>query len=434
MPLPPALDEQLTDQLRHRLTGSQPQRRGRASGNTLKRQARRLGGRVLRRAEAVGLLRARQAAHQANVRLDGVEHVLGDLRRDAVTRELDREQTLASAERLDSLSKDVEALTVNQESLKRELRALQKTIDDLGWAIAPAAGLEGAQVRLAELRERVNGLDRRLRALAAPTAATPSANAGASGTAQSATSESTSKPEPASGPESALFDYVGFEARFRGDPKSVSTTLWERYGERLAAHAPVVDLGCGRAELLAQLKARGVAAKGIDTDPSMVLEARDSGLDVEQADALRWLESQPEGSIGSLIATHLVEHLQLDDLVRLLELAVSRLVPGGIFIAETPNPQSLIVLGNSYVLDPTHVRPVHPSLLTFLCEGAGFRDVRLEFYAPAEGYHLRPIDAPDAPHWVADINSAFSQLNSVLFGAQDYAAIATTPTNDGTEV
>jgi hypothetical protein len=35
---------------------------------------------------------------------------------------------------------------------------------------------------------------------------------------------------------------------------------------------------------------------------------------------------------------------------------------------------------------------------------------------------------------VADINSAFSQLNSVLFGAQDYAAIATTPTNDGTGV
>ena len=42
--------------------------------------------------------------------------------------------------------------------------------------------------------------------------------------------------------------------------------------------------------------------------------------------------------------------------------------------AETPNPASLVVLGNSYVLDPTHVRPLHPSLMVFLCEGAGFRD------------------------------------------------------------
>ncbi len=225
--------------------------------------------------------------------------------------------------------------------------------------------------------------------------------------------------------QSALFDYVGFERRFRGDPDLVSATLWERYGDRLAGHPPVVDLGCGRAELLVSLLERGVEARGVDTDPSMVLEARDAGLDVVEADALTWLAAQPEHSLGSLIATHLVEHLQLDDLVRLLELAATRLKPGGIFIAETPNPQSLIVLGNSYVLDPTHVRPVHPSLLTFLCEGAGFRDVRLEFYAPAEGYHLQPVTDPSAPAWVEQVNAAFAELNSVLFGPQDYAAIAT---------
>jgi hypothetical protein len=159
----------------------------------------------------------------------------------------------------------------------------------------------------------------------------------------------------------------------------------------------------------------------------MVLEARDAGLDVVEADALSWLAAQPEHSVGSIIATHLVEHLQLDDLVRLLELAVSRLKPGGVFVAETPNPQSLIVLGNSYVLDPTHVRPVHPSLLTFLCEGAGFRDVRLEFFAPAEGYHLQPITDPAAPAWVGQLNDSLEQLNTVLFGPQDYAAIATAP-------
>jgi SAM-dependent methyltransferase len=409
MTLPPALSESATDRLRSDSSGPASGSR-RLDAARAKSFVRRNGGRVLRKAEAVGLLRARRAAHQANVRLDGVENTVSDLRDSYVSAELQRDRVARAAE-------GVDALTANQESLKTELRTLQRTLDDLGWAIAPGAGLAGAEVRLSELRERVNGLDRRLRSLAtpaAPTAAQPTAPAAG-------------EAAPAERPvQSALFDYVGFERRFRGDPDAVSATLWERYGERLAAHPPVVDLGCGRAELLVSLKERGVAGKGVDTDPSMVLEARDAGLDVVEADALTWLVEQPEHSIGSLIATHLVEHLQLDDLVRLLELAATRLTPGGIFIAETPNPQSLIVLGNSYVLDPTHVRPVHPSLLTFLCEGAGFRDVRLEFYAPAEGYHLPPVTDPSAPAWVAQVNEAFAQLNHVLFGPQDYAAIATT--------
>ena len=136
----------------------------------------------------------------------------------------------------------------------------------------------------------------------------------------------------------------------------------------------------------------------------------------------------PEQSLGSIISVHVVEHLPLATLVELLELAATRLRPGGIFVAETPNPASLIVLGNSYILDPTHVWPLHPSLLTFLCERAGFRDVRLEFHAPAEDYQLPPIDAgPDGPAWVEDLNARFAQLNQVLFGPQEYAAIATTP-------
>ena len=404
------------------------------------------------------MLRARRAAHQANVRLDGVEQTVSDLQPVAVQAELTAAQAQATAAQAQATAAQVQAtaaqaqvtavqaqqlseqahqleakvgdtqgqlhdLTVNQELLKVELRGLQHTLDELGWALAPGAGLAGAGVRVAELRERVNGLDRRLRALPQPAGgpSAPSATGPADGPPAAPAAPA------AAAPQSALFDYVGFERRFRGDPDEVSETLWTRYGERLRQSAPVVDLGCGRAELLHRLRSLGVEAKGVDSDPSMVLEARDAGLDVDQADALAWLADQPEGSLGSIIATHLVEHLQLDDLVSLLELAASRLRPGGILIAETPNPASLVVLGNSYVMDPTHVRPVHPSLLTFLLEGAGFRDVRLEFYSPAQGYHLPLVDDPSAPAWVDTVNQAFGQLNHVLFGPQDYAAVATTP-------
>ena len=317
---------------------------------------------------------------------------------------------------------ETHAATVNLELLKGQVLSVVEQLEGLGMAIAPATGLEGAGVRLAELRERVNGIDRRLRTLASdaarPTATLPAGPAGpAAGPLTS----------PAAGPTSASFDYVGFERRFRGDPAVVLANLEKRYADVLADNAPVVDIGCGRAELIGLLAERGVAAIGVDTDPSMVAEARDQGLDVRLMDGLAFLESQPPGSLGAIIATHLVEHLELDPLIKLLELSVSRLRPGGIFIAETPNPASLIVLGNSYILDPTHVRPLHPSLLSFLCEGAGFRDVRLAFYEPARDYHLPLVNDPDAPAWTTTINAALTKLNDVLFGAQEYSVIATAP-------
>ena len=148
---------------------------------------------------------------------------------------------------------------------------------------------------------------------------------------------------------------------------------------------------------------------------------------MEQADVLAWLRRRPPHSLGAIFSAHLAEHLELDVLLEFIDLARSRLVPGGVFVAETPNPESLIVLGNSYILDPTHVRPLHPSLMSFFCENAGFRDVRLRFFAPAEGYHLPLVEGEDVPAWAAPINTAFARLNKVLFGPQEYAVVATTP-------
>ena len=361
----------------------------------------------------------------------GVDKLRGYLRVDealrmgseSLRRTAELEQQVASMQRAaleaELVQAEAHAASVNLELLKGEVRSVIQTLEDLGMAIAPAAGLAGAGERLSELRERVNGLDRRLRSLQAQAAAPVQ-----SGPAQAAPA--------AAAPSSALFDYVGFERRFRGDPEAVAAALAERYLDLLVANPPVVDIGCGRAELVEMLTRRGVEAIGVDTDPSMVAEARDRGLDVRQVDGSSFLRGREPGSLGAVIATHLVEHLEFADLVELLELAATRLRPGGVFIAETPNPTSLVVLGNSFILDPTHLRPLHPSLLTFLCEGAGFRDVRLRFHAPATDYQLPMIDDPDAPPWAKRVNDAFAKLNSVLFGPQEYALIATAaPASDG---
>ena len=418
--LPAELDRERTERLRPSPPAPQPEAIPARPPGPRRRLALRLGRWAAYRVlgpPGVARLRAHVQAPQT---------VQDALRRgeEGLRRIGELEQQVASMQRraveLELLQARLDAATVNLELLKGEVRSLEQALDDLGMAIAPATGLAGAGARLSELRERVNGLDRRLRmALSAPP--TPpdrrpvTAHGGDADQGQ------------ATAPQSTLFDYAGFERRFRGDPEAVADELAARYLDLLAPNPPVVDIGCGRAELVELLTARGVEAIGVDTDPSLVAEARGRGLDVRQVDGNAFLRGRRPGSIGAIIATHLVEHLQLDDLVELLELAASRLRPGGVLVAETPNPASLIVLGNSYVLDPTHVRPLHPSLLSFLCEGAGFRDVRLRYYAPASGYHLQPVRDPDAPPWITQVNDAFAKLNSVLFGPQDYAVVATTP-------
>ncbi len=305
------------------------------------------------------------------------------------------------------------ALETNAELMKGELGAFRAALDDLGQAIAPAAGLPGVPARFAELREQVNALDRRLRMIGAegPTASTPVA----------AVTDATEAGD------SADFDYVGFERRFRGDSEAVLATLTDRYGDRLAGHQPALDFGCGRGELVGALEDRGIDITGIDPDAGMVAEAQGLGRSVLLGDGIAELRSRPPHSLGAIISVHVAEHLPLPVLVELFELAATRLVPGGILITETPNPMSLIVLGNSYILDPTHVWPLHPSLLTFMAERAGFRDVELEFYSPADGYRMAPVDAgPDGPVWVDQINAAIGRLNEVLFGPQEYALIART--------
>jgi 2-polyprenyl-3-methyl-5-hydroxy-6-metoxy-1,4-benzoquinol methylase len=324
------------------------------------------------------------------------------------------------------------ATAVNLELLKSELRHMQHLLDELGMAFAPATGLAGAGARYAELRETVYALERRIR-----TGGDPSDGANAPAAQQPVAHDA--PPAPATRADrdevlsSTLFDYVGFERRFRGDPEEILSTLVERYGDLLAEHQPVVDIGCGRGELLSRLAERGIEVIGIEPDPGMAAEARARGITVHEELAGEWLRSVPDHSLGSIITTHVLEHLELDDMIELLELSAVKLRPNSVFISETPNPASLIVLGNSYLLDPTHVRPLHPSLLAFLCEKAGFREVRLRYFSPATGYHLPRVSLPDAaevPAWARELATAvdqgFEKLNDVLFGPQDYAVVART--------
>jgi SAM-dependent methyltransferase len=62
----------------------------------------------------------------------------------------------------------------------------------------------------------------------------------------------------------------------------------------------VLDIGCGRGELLDLLAEVGVPAGGVDLDASMLARCEAKGLDVELGDAVAVLDAVDKGSLGAV--------------------------------------------------------------------------------------------------------------------------------------
>ncbi|MDQ2911486.1 MAG: methyltransferase domain-containing protein [Actinomycetota bacterium] len=194
---------------------------------------------------------------------------------------------------------------------------------------------------------------------------------------QSLAGELHARPYTAAAVVGGASPYAAFEDVFRGPEERVRELL-EPYVELLRGHEPVLDLGCGRGELLELLSQAKIEARGVDSDEGMVERSRAKGLAVEQEDAVAYLERQPEGSLGAIIAVHVIEHLAFEELQRLLELTRRALRPGGLFVAETVNPHSVQAFKTFWV-DPTHRAPIFPEVASTLALIHGFSDAEIVY-------------------------------------------------------
>ena len=227
--------------------------------------------------------------------------------------------------------------------------------------------------------------------------------------------------------QDALPDYFAFESRMRAPTEEVRERQ-RPYVELLAGQAPVLDLGCGRGELLGLLREAGIEASGVDADADMVAFAQGEGLVVDQADASEYLMARASSSLGAITALQLVEHMPPGQLVYLLDLALTRLRPGGVLVLETINPASPQALRN-YFADLTHAQPLVPETLELLVQGAGFEQVEIR-YLNEPGQKLRDVDLPAGEQWDparAAITANTRTLNDTLFAPLDYAVVARRP-------
>jgi O-antigen chain-terminating methyltransferase len=328
-----------------------------------------------------------------------------------------------NASLVDHLNRNVEAhqelpraIGAMIEELRREFDALvrfESLLVQYLQTITVVVDTKDRNMGTADVRERLAITEQRLLALKRDVErlrpdAPRSDKAGSTATAEAAT-------------------YVGFEDRFRGSQQEIRGRV-EDYLPILSNTSDVVDVGCGRGELLGLLKERGVTARGVDVNLAMVELCQGRGLAVEAGDAVGYLGRQSDGSIGGLVAIQVVEHFEPGYLAQFLDTAYHKMRPGAPLILETINPACWMAFFETYIRDLTHQRPLHPETLRYLVQASGFQSVDVQFRQPVgDGDKLDRVGSmprTDLAGLADAINAHADKLNARLFSWMDYAIVA----------
>ena len=320
--------------------------------------------------------------------------------------------------------KSAELGTALQRESARLGDALQRESARLGDALQRESAQLGERFReeQAKLVERATALELALRfeRLARQKAFTDfDRRLTSKAVAASADGEEKSPAGPSAGVQSLLETfYYRLEERYRGADDEIKQRLliyrndFRAARERVGVAGPVVDIGCGRGELLEVLGEDGFQAVGVDSNDIQLDAARRRGAVVVHADAFDYLSGLDDESVLAVTGIHVVEHIAFPDLVGLMRQVFRVLRKGGVALFETPNPRNLIVGATTFHLDPTHIRQLPPEVMKVLLETVGFDEIE-----------IRPLHPSDTLDYMVKIQNLDPHVAMLLYGPQDYAVI-----------
>ncbi|KGR90045.1 hypothetical protein CD30_13805 [Ureibacillus massiliensis 4400831 = CIP 108448 = CCUG 49529] len=223
------------------------------------------------------------------------------------------------------------------------------------------------------------------------------------------------------------FNYYKFEEIFRGPVAEIKNRQrW--YLEYLQGVGKVIDVGCGRGEFLELLTENNIPCQGIDLDEKMVEYCVQKGFEVYHQNLFDFLPNIEDNSLGGIFLSHVIEHITPIELIDMISMSYKKLKPNGVLIMETPNPTSLYIYANSFYQDITHIKPVHPGTLKFICDSAGYKDIKVEFLSSVDP--LNKLQVLEEQGEFSDnksiemLNSNFEKINNIVFNYQDYCVIA----------
>jgi len=170
----------------------------------------------------------------------------------------------------------------------------------------------------------------------------------------------------------------------------------------------------------------------------MVERCRNGSLDVVEADAIEYLRTLPDASLGGVTGMHIIEHVPFSRLIDLFDETLRALKPGGVAIFETPNPENLRVGACNFYFDPTHIRPLPPESTRFFVQARGFGRVDiLRLHPDLPPGRTREIDEAQLQRAARDEDRdsqgemvgddedrLHARISEALLGPQDYAIVA----------
>ena len=178
--------------------------------------------------------------------------------------------------------------------------------------------------------------------------------------------------------------YLEFENKFRGSREQVHDILSNYNG--LIQHIieidekpTLLDIGCGRGEWLQKCSDKGFKSTGIEINNAMVETCHNFGLEIIKGDALDILKDLPDNCFSLITAFHIIEHISFDSIQNILVECNRVLKKEGLLILETPSIDNLSISSQNFYIDPTHINPINPDLLSFMLGRVGFDMVKV-FY------------------------------------------------------
>jgi hypothetical protein len=177
---------------------------------------------------------------------------------------------------------------------------------------------------------------------------------------------------------------------------------------------------------LAELEREIRSAAAAGTSPSAPVEPETEPDTPRTFAVIESLSAASGGSVPSLRVSRVLEYLAPVELIHFLDLAFQKLAPGAEIVLETINAASWMAFFESYNLDVTRVRPIHPETLEHLVKRAGFHNVEIKIDPTAAEasrlpavHHPARLDAELQPIAEA-INAHADRLNAQLFSSWTY--------------
>ena len=214
------------------------------------------------------------------------------------------------------------------------------------------------------------------------------------------------------------FDYYLFESKYRGASEEIKKRQ-EHYLQYFVGQENVLDLGCGRGEFLELLSENEISANGIDMLPENIRCCKEKNINAVLGDGIEYLRNCKDNSLGGIFCAQVIEHLSTEQLIELVRLAHKKLKRGANLILETLNPQCLMIYSESFYMDPSHTKPVHPYSVKFIAECEGFIENEIIYMTPSDESFRLPLDTNNEK-----ADTSINTINHLLFGNREYALVA----------